>query len=136
MNEPTDTPVPQTMENQRTTEEMRDALEAAGKRIKRSATDEEVAMAHLELEAELEAAGKIPMTAAPVETSNEPETISDEPVGQDGETINDVIERVRDKVMSENVRDYAGDKEPEVIAWARKNLTSEEVEARYAGRLK
>ncbi len=119
------------MSDQLTTEQMLEALEAAGKRIKTNATDDEVAMAHLELEAELEAAGIIPPTAP-----DEPEVIAEVPSLPTAETINDVITRVRLKVMGENKRDYLGDKEPEVIEWARKHLTPEEFEACYAGRLR
>ena len=119
------------MSDQLTTEQMLEALEAAGKRIKSNATDDEVAMAHLELEAELEAAGIIPPTAP-----DEPDVIAEVPSLPTAETINDVITRVRLKVMGENKRDYRGDNEPEVVAWAREHLTPEEFEERYPVQLR
>lgn len=142
------------MSNDLTTGQKREALEAAGKRIKKNATAEEIDMAFLEWEVEQEEAANEgrQVRAEPV---GDPETSDPAPFGPDGErgesgipaqtsevpsanatgeTLADVMTRVRAKVLAENVRDYAGDKDPEVLAWARANMSRDEFELHYGSR--
>ena len=142
------------MSEQLTINEKRAALEAAGKRLRSNASDETIEMAYLEYEAELEAASgetsevssfvNPPTVVIPdglptgnLRTEEEVKVVrqSREISEPSGETIETVLTRVRTRVLRENTRDYLGDKEPEVIEWARQNLSPDDFDARYSGRI-
>lgn len=117
-----------------TTEEKRAALTEAGKKIRTNASEEDIAMAYLELEVEREMesetgppSGDEALTNAEPEPEPEPETSETSSANAVGESIHDVIKRVGDI--------HLGDRNPDVIAWARENLSREEFAARYAGRI-
>lgn len=110
-----------------TIEEKREALKEAGKKIRSNASDETIAAAYAELqdgEPEPEPSPEPVEESPAVETPVEPVEKSDTPAAT---TIEEKIAEIGDVSL--------GDRNPDVIAWARENISKEEFEARYAGRI-
>ena len=107
--------------NEPTIEDMKAALIEAGRKIRSNASDESIQIEYVELQTELEAANTPPEEVkAPA-----PEAYQ-APIASTGETIEDVIRRANPKL---------GDKDPTVIEWASTNLTADEFDKRYSGRV-
>lgn len=106
-----------------TIDDKKKALIDAGKKIRSNASEEDIEMAYLELEAEQEAANPAP-DGPPVEPEGTSEVAS-APVTSSKDALEAVL-RSADPMM--------GDKDPKVIKWCRENLSDEEYEARYSGR--
>lgn len=112
-------------------EEMRAALEAAGKEIPEGATDEEIALLRLELELEAESVLETPPAPeTPPEEIETPEP-SSEVVGTIPE---DEASEQSICIALEMADPNLGDKDPKFVEWARANMTPEQFETRYAGR--
>ena len=98
-----------------TIEEMKTVLRDAGAKVKANATDEEIWLAHEELQA-----GAAPALEPIIEAPAPMEKTS-----TSKETLEDILRRANPQM---------GDKDPMVVAWCKENLTEEEFDARYAGR--
>lgn len=109
-----------------TTEDKLKALSEAGKEIDKKATDEEIEMAYLELEIEQEGEKKAKVDA-PVKGKSRITKASEERT-----------EAERDeayRAVLKSAKGSMGDKDPAVIEWCRENLSTDEFEAKYAGRI-
>ena len=107
--------------NEPTIEDMKAALLEAGRKIRSNASDESIRIEYVELQTELEAAN-MPQEE---EKAPAPEAYQ-APVSSTGETIDDVIRRANPKL---------GDKDPVVVAWAKANLSQDDFDKRYSGRV-
>ena len=101
-------------ETEPTIEDMLKALGDAGRSIPKTAKDEEIELAFIELQGEQEAEAQA--NAKKQETKKKKAETSD-----------------LDEVLK-NADPLLGDKDPAVIEWCRENLTTEEFEKRYSGR--
>ena len=95
-----------------TTEEMLAALAKAGKNVSKTASEEDIEIAWIELQEEADKSEKAKASKKP-EAKKAPADI--EAALAAGDPLK-------------------GDKDPEFIAWARENLSPEEFAARYDGR--
>lgn len=107
--------------NEPTIEDMKAALIEHGRKIRSNASDESIQIEYVELQTELEAA-----SLPPEEVKAPAPEAYQAPVSASGETIEDVLKRANPKF---------GDKDPMVIEWARKNLSPDEYDKRYSGRV-
>ena len=101
------------------TEDMKAALIEAGRKIRSNASDETIRIEYLELQAELGADSEPEPEIAP-----EPAPVH-VPASSGKETFEDIIK---------TADPLAGDKDPKIIAWCKKNLSEAEFEKRYSGR--
>ena len=99
-----------------TIDDMKTALRDAGVKVRSNATDEEVNIAFIELEAEREVAA-IP--------EPEPAPVAFVAPSSGKETLDDILRRADP---------LKGDKDPWVIEWCENNLSPDDFQARYQGR--
>jgi len=108
-----------------TIEDKREALKEAGKKIRSNASDLTIEEAFAELQ------GGKPTSEPTPEPEKTPVVKSPKKAVQSNTnsamTIQEKIAEIGDISL--------GDRNPEVIAWARENISKEEFKARYAGRI-
>jgi hypothetical protein len=108
-----------------TIEDKREALKEAGKKIRSNASDLTIEEAFAELQ------GGKPTPEPTPEPEKTPVVKSPKKAVQSNTnsamTIQEKIAEIGDISL--------GDRNPEVIAWARENISKEEFKARYAGRI-
>jgi hypothetical protein len=112
-----------------TIEDKREALKEAGKKIRSNASDLTIEEAFAELQ------GGKPTPEPTLEPTPKPEKtpVVKSPKKAVQSNTNSAM-TIQEKIAE--IGDISlGDRNPEVIAWARENISKEEFKARYAGRI-
>lgn len=120
-----------------TIEQKREALIEAGMKIRSNASDATIEAEYSRLgrsEGEPAAGTEIEPATPAAEPEPEPNATIKAAGKPKPETIAEILDRIREERHRTN-SDYLGDREPEVIEWARQNLSEEEFQARYRNRI-
>lgn len=111
-----------------TTEEKRTELEAAGIKVRTNASPARIDDLYDEYQAMVEEHG--PIVTEDIEPVEEVAPVKVEVAGSDADKMNEFY-----RFMLANGSKMSGDKTPIVIEWARRNLTEEQFNSHYKGRV-
>lgn len=111
-----------------TTEEKRTELEAAGIKVRTNASPARIDDLYAEYQAMVEEHG--PIVTEDIEPVEEVAPVKVEVAGSDADKMNEFY-----RFMLANGSKMSGDKTPIVIEWARRNLTEEQFNSHYKGRV-
>ena len=111
-----------------TTEEKRTELEAAGIKVRTNASPARIDDLYAEYQAMVEEHG--PIVTKDIEPVEEIAPVKVEVAGSDADKLNEFY-----RFMLADGSKMSGDKTPIVIEWARRNLTEEQFNSHYKGRI-